>query len=65
MKPKDEAERKATIDDLKFVLKCLIAYDVWDRNEYYTLVNRKNDVVKEALRQLSVNRNIPTGTRSH
>ena len=64
VKPKDEAERKATIDDLKFVLKCLIAYDVWDRNEYYTLVNRKNDVVKEALRQLSVNRNIPTGTRS-
>ena len=62
--PKDEAERKATMDDLKFVLKCLIAYDVWDRNEYYTLVNRRNDVVKEALRQLTVNRSIPTGTRS-
>ena len=62
--PKDEAERKATMDDLKFVLKCLIAYDVWDRNEYYTLVNRRNDVVKEALRQLTVNRSIPAGTRS-
>ena len=62
--PKDEAERKATMDDLKFVLKCLIAYDVWDRNEYYTLVNRRNDVVKEALRQLTVNRSFPAGTRS-
>ena len=62
--PKDEAARKATMDDLTCVLKCLIAYDVWDRNEYYTLVNRRNDVVKEALRQLTVNRSIPAGTRS-
>ena len=62
--PKDEAERTAPRDDLKDVLKCLIASDVWDRNEYYTLVNRRNDVVKEALRQLTVNRSIPAGTRS-
>lgn len=61
--PKDEAERKATVPDVKFVLKALIAYDAWDRNEYYRLVNRRNDVVKAALRLLETDRDIPTAAR--
>lgn len=47
--PKDEKEREASLDDLRFTLKCTIAYDLWDRNEYYRLLNERNDIVKRAL----------------
>lgn len=49
VEPKDDAERNATIDDLRFTLKSLIAYDLWDRNEYFRLINERNDIVKRAL----------------
>ena len=64
VKPQRRSRAQSHDGRPEICVEVLIAYDVWDRNEYYTLVNRKNDVVKEALRQLSVNRNIPTGTRS-
>ena len=46
VKPKDDAERKSAIEDLRFTLKSLIAYDIWDRSEYLQLFNTKNDIVK-------------------
>ena len=46
VKPKDDAERKSAIEDLRFTLKTLIAYDIWDRSEYLQLFNTKNDIVK-------------------
>ena len=46
VKPKDDAERKSAIEDLRFTLKILIAYDIWDRSEYLQLFNTKNDIVK-------------------
>lgn len=53
IEPKDSAELARTIPDLKYGLKSLIAYDVWDRNEYFRLTNKRSDVVAAALRRLS------------
>lgn len=52
VEPKDEKEREATLDDLRFALKSGIAYDIWDRNEYYRLINERNDIYLRALRFL-------------
>ncbi len=50
--PKDDAERDATLDDLRFMLKALIAYNVWDRSEYFQLINSRSDIYLRAVRYL-------------
>lgn len=50
--PKDDAELTATLPDLRFTLKSIIALDLWDRNEYFQLFNTRSDIVKAALRLL-------------
>ena len=45
-------ERKKTVEPLEVSLKELIAYDIWERNEYFRLVNRRNDILKRALEYL-------------
>ena len=52
IEPKDAKEVEQTIKDLKFTLKNSVAYDIWDRNEYFKLVNKRNDIVQRALRYL-------------
>lgn len=52
IEPKDEAEREKTMPDLRFMLKALIAYNVWDRNEYFRIINTRSDIVKRALEEL-------------
>ena len=49
VKPKDEAELQKTLKDLRFTLKSLIIYDLWDRNEYFQFINSRSDIVKKAL----------------
>ena len=49
IEPKDDKEKEATIKDLRYTLKSSVAYDIWDRNEYFKLVNKRNDIVKRAL----------------
>lgn len=49
--PKDDEEKEKSIPDLRFLLKSLIAYDVWDRNEYFRLINTQSDIVKAALKE--------------
>ena len=46
---KDEAELKETLEDLRFMLKALIAYNTWDRSEYFKIINTRSDIVKKAL----------------
>ena len=41
VKPKDDEELQATVPDLKFTLKALVAYDIWDRNEYFRIILRR------------------------
>lgn len=49
VKPKDDAELQKTLKDLRFTLKSLIIYDLWDRNEYFQFINSRSDIVKKAL----------------
>lgn len=55
--PKDDAELQATLEDLRWTLKSLILYDLWDRNEYFQFINQRNDIVKRALKELTLNSN--------
>ena len=50
----DDGELRTTLDDVRFTLKALIAYDVWNRNEYCQLLNTRNDIVKRGLEVLGV-----------
>ena len=52
VEPKDDSELQATLADLRFIIKCSVAYDLWDRNEYFRLVNERNDLLQRALRYL-------------
>ena len=50
--PKDDQELADTRDQLKFMLRALVAYDLWERNEYLYIVNERDDVVQRALQFL-------------
>lgn len=52
IEPKDDAEREKTLPDLRFMLKALVAYNVWDRNEYFRIINTRSDIVKRALQEI-------------
>ena len=52
IEPESEEEWNKTQRDLKTNLKALIAYDIWDRNEYFKLLNKNSDIVKKALEVL-------------
>ncbi|MBR1446810.1 MAG: peptidase S41, partial [Alloprevotella sp.] len=52
IRPADEAELQKTLPDLRFTLKSLIIYDIWDRNEYVLFVNRRSDIYRRALKVL-------------
>ena len=47
--PKDEAEREKTIPYLRLQLKALIARDIWDMSEYFSVFNESSEMVKKAL----------------
>ncbi len=47
--PKDDKERAEALDDLRFMLKALVAYNVWDRSEYFRIINARNDIYKKAV----------------
>ena len=53
IKPKDEAERQQTLPYLRQQLKALIARDLWDMSEYFSVFNDTNDTVKRALELLT------------
>lgn len=52
IKPKDEDDLQRTLPDLNFMLKALIAYNVWDRAEYFRMINSRNNTVQRALELL-------------
>lgn len=52
IRPKDDEELQQTLPDIRFILKALVAYDVWDRNEYFRIINQRSDIVKAALKYL-------------
>ncbi len=52
VKPKDEAELQKTLPLLCLQLKALVARDLWDMDEYFSIVNEKSDIVMQALQLL-------------
>ena len=48
----DEAELEKTIPYLSLQLKALIARDLWDMSEYFSVFNERSEMVKRALEVL-------------
>ena len=49
IEPKDDAEFEKTLPYLRLQLKALIARDLWDMSEYYSVFNERSEIVKKAL----------------
>ena len=52
IKPKDDAEMQQTLPYLRLQMKALIARDLWDMNEYFSVFNEDSEAVKKALELL-------------
>ena len=52
IKPKDDTEVTKTLPYLKLQLKALIARDLWDMSEYFSIYNEDSDIVNKALELL-------------
>ena len=55
IKPKDQAELEKTLPYLRLQLKALIARDIWDMSEYFSVFNEENAMVKRALEVIANN----------
>ena len=49
IEPKDDAELQKTLPYLELQMKALIARDLWDMSEYYSVFNEQSETVKKAL----------------
>lgn len=49
IKPKDDAELQRTLPMLRLQLKALIARDLWDMSEYFSIINQENRIVQKAV----------------
>ena len=52
VKPKDDEELQRTLPYLRLQLKALIARDLWEMNEYFTIMGETNDILQRALQLL-------------
>lgn len=52
VKPKDDEELQLTLPMLRLQLKALIARDLWDMSEYYSIFYEDSEIVKKALELL-------------
>ena len=53
--PKDETEKTRTIENIRLIIKGLIARDLWDMSEYYAIIYEEDEVVKKAVELLTSN----------
>lgn len=53
IKPADEEEKAKTIQNIRLLLKGLVARDLWDMSEYFAIIYEHDDVVKKAVELLS------------
>ena len=52
IKPRDDNELQQTLPYLCLQLKALIARDLWDMSEYYSIINEDSEFMKKALELL-------------
>ena len=55
LEPKDDDELQRTLPYLRLQLKALIARDLWDMSEYFSVINEESDIVKKALEVMEQN----------
>ena len=53
IKPKDDDELTKTLPYLKLQLKALIARDLWDMSEYYSIFNEESEIFNKAVELLT------------
>lgn len=51
--PASEEERAKTTDNIRFIMKALVARDLWDMSEYFSIIYENDEVVKKAIELLS------------
>jgi carboxyl-terminal processing protease len=49
LEPKEDQELQRTLPYLRLQLKALVARDLWDMSEYYSVFNEENPLVQKAL----------------
>ena len=52
IRPKDDDERQKTIRNIQFIIKGLVARDLWDMSEYFAIIYADDEVVKKAVELL-------------
>ena len=52
IRPKDDEERQKSIENIRLILKGLVARDLWDMSEYFALIYADDEVVKKAVELL-------------
>lgn len=51
--PKDDEERKKTVENMSLILKGLVARDLWDMSEYFSIIYENDEMVKKAVELLN------------
>ena len=49
IEPKDDKELEKSLAYIRLQLKALIARDIWDMSEYFSVINERSEIVKKAL----------------
>lgn len=51
--PKDDEEKQQTVAQCKLMLKALVARDIWDMSEYFSIIYDDDPIVQKAVELLS------------
>jgi carboxyl-terminal processing protease len=52
IKPKDDEEKQKTIENIRLIVKGLVARDLWDYSEYFGIIYENDEVIKKAVELL-------------
>lgn len=50
--PNDDEEKAKTTESIKLIMKALMARDIWDMSEYFSIIYENDEVVKKAVEML-------------
>jgi len=52
IRPKDDEERQKATENIRLIVKGLVARDLWDMSEYFAIIYENDEVVKKAVELL-------------
>ena len=50
--PKDDEDKAKAVENARLILKGMVARDLWDMSEYFSIIYEDDDVVKKAVELL-------------